>query len=142
VVLGEPEEIMTATKTNSETILVVEDEQVVLDLITNILQDAGYRVLRAVNGDEAIRIGSQHNADIDLVLTDIVMPGMSGGELVQQLLPLKPGMHVLYMSGYTKYTMVGQGVLESVNSFIWKPFSPATLLHKVREVLDGSAGTD
>jgi CheY-like chemotaxis protein len=133
---------MTGAKTDSETILVVEDEQVVLDLITNILQDAGYKVLRAGNGDEAIRIGGQHASDIDLVLTDIVMPGMSGGELMQQLLPMKPGMRVLYMSGYTKYTMVGHGVLESVNSFIWKPFSPATLLHKVREVLDGPPAAD
>jgi len=68
------------------------------------------------------------------------MPGMNGGELVRQLLLLKSEIHVLYMSGYTKYAVVSQGVLESVNSFIWKPFSPSTLLLKVREVLNSPPG--
>ena len=131
---------MTGANDNHVTILVVEDEQIVLDLVTSILKEAGYAILRAHNGEEAVQIGSRHEGRIDLVLTDIVMPGMSGGELVRQLLPLKPEIRVLYMSGYTKYTVASHGVLESVNSFIWKPFLPGTLLQKVREVLDSPPG--
>ncbi|MGD0308594.1 MAG: response regulator [Acidobacteriota bacterium] len=131
---------MTGANDNHETILVVEDEQVVLDLVTSILKDKGFTVLCARSGEEAVQIGSRHEGRIDLVLTDIVMPGMSGGELVRRLSPLKPEIRVLYMSGYTKYTVAGHGVLESVDSFIWKPFSPGTLLQKVREVLNSPPG--
>jgi len=132
--------IMTSANDNHETILVVDDEAVVLSLVASILKDGGYAVLCARNGEEAVQIASRHEGSIDLVLTDIVMPGMNGGELVRQLLLLKSEIHVLYMSGYTKYAVVSQGVLESVNSFIWKPFSPSTLLLKVREVLNSPPG--
>ena len=133
---------MTATGSNAKTILVVEDEPVVLDLVNNILQDEGYNVISARNGEEALQIEEEHTGPIDLVLTDIVMPGMSGGELIQRLQARKPGVHVLYMSGYTKYTVVNHGILESVDSFIWKPFSPAELLQKIRELLDGPGEAD
>jgi CheY-like chemotaxis protein len=130
---------MSETGNNAETVLIVEDESTVLDIVANILQSKGYEVLRAQTGDEALEIGRQFPGKIDLVLTDIVMPGMSGGEVVQQLQRLQPEIHTLYMSGYTKYTVVGPGTLQSVNAFIWKPFAPAELLQKVREVLDGPA---
>jgi two-component system, cell cycle sensor histidine kinase and response regulator CckA len=132
---------MVAGTSNSETILVVEDEPEVRDLVTNILQGEGFKVVAAQNGEEALRAAESNVGNIDLVLTDIVMPGMSGGELVQQLIALQPEMRVLYMSGYTKYTVFNPGVLESVNSFIWKPFAPKDLLRKVREVLNGLGET-
>jgi len=131
---------MAAEDHSSRTILVVEDESVVLELVTNILRAEGFRVIPATNGTEALQSAGAANGAIDLVLTDIVMPGMSGGELVQQLLQLKPSIRVLYMSGYTKYTVLDHGTLESVNSFIWKPFSPAELLEKIRAVLDAPTG--
>ncbi len=127
---------MAAKKDVTNTILIVEDESQVLEMVTGILRRNGYEVLSAKSGDEALRIGRDFSGKIDLVLTDIVMPGMSGGEVVRQLAQLKPEIQALYMSGYTKYTMVGPGTLESVKSFIWKPFSPDELLGKVREVLD------
>ena len=131
---------MASVGKRAETILVVEDEPVVLEMVKNILQGNGYTVLAAPNGKEGLQV--VESADrIDLVLTDIVMPGMSGGEFVQRLLPLHPDVRVLYMSGYTKYAVVDHGVLESVNSFIWKPFSPTDLLLKVREILDNPTET-
>jgi two-component system cell cycle sensor histidine kinase/response regulator CckA len=130
---------MAADAHRSETILVVEDEPVVLDLITNILRSEGYQVITTRDGAEALGAAQAHDCPINLVLTDIVMPGMSGGELVQQLLQIRPEIRVLYMSGYTKYTVLGHGTLESVSSFIWKPFTPADLLLKIRLVLDGAA---
>jgi two-component system, cell cycle sensor histidine kinase and response regulator CckA len=132
---------MSGTGNNAETILIVEDESAVLNMITDILQSKGYNLLRAQNGDEALEVGRQFQGKIDLVLTDIVMPGMSGGELVQQLQRVKPEIRILYMSGYTKYTVVSPGSLQSVDAFIWKPFTPAELLQKVREVLDSPAHT-
>jgi two-component system, cell cycle sensor histidine kinase and response regulator CckA len=128
---------MAVAASNTETIMVVEDEHTVRDLVIDILQSDGFKVVAAKNGEEALRIAESHAGNIDLVLTDIVMPGMSGGELVQRLLALKPEIRVLYMSGYTKYTVFNHGALESVNSFIWKPFSPVDLLKKVRDVLGG-----
>jgi two-component system cell cycle sensor histidine kinase/response regulator CckA len=132
---------MAVSSINSQTIMVVEDEPAVLNLVANILQGEGYKVLCAQSGEEALQIVGEHVGGIDLVLTDIVMPGMNGGEFVRRLLPLKPEIHVLYMSAYTKYAVVNHGVLESVSSFIWKPFSPAELLRKVREVLNGPGET-
>ena len=131
---------MAAEANHAETVLVVEDEAVVLDLIINILRPEGYKVITARNGVEALQAVQAHDAPIDLVLTDIIMPGMSGGEMVQQLLQIKPAIRVLYMSGYTKYTVLDHGTLESVSSFIWKPFSPADLLATIRTVLDTPSG--
>ena len=132
---------MASAERKTETILVVEDEPVVLEMVKSILQGNGYTVLAAPNGKEALQVGESHTGSIDLVLTDIIMPGMSGGEFIQRLMPVHPGIRVLYMSGYTKYAVVDHGVLESVNSFIWKPFSPADLLLKVRETLDNPPET-
>jgi CheY-like chemotaxis protein len=129
---------MAIDANHSETILVVEDELVVLNLVTDILKSEGYKVITTRNGAEALQAALAHDCPIDLVLTDIVMPGMSGGEMVQQLLLIRPALRVLYMSGYTQYTVLNHGTLESVSSFIWKPFSPESLLAKIRMVLDAT----
>jgi len=126
---------MPTVERKPQTILLVDDENTVLDLVTKILEEEGYSVLPAAGGREGLTIAQTHKGRIDLLLTDIVMPGMSGGELARQVQELCPGIRVLYMSGYTKYTAVGHGALESVDSFIWKPFNSGQLLRKVLEVL-------
>ena len=121
----------------SETILLVEDAEWVRTLAREVLETAGYRVLEAANADAAIRLCDSINGDrIDLLLTDVVMPGMSGNEMSRILLVKHPGMPVLYMSGYTDDAIVQHGVLEAGINFLQKPFTPAALAMKVREVLD------
>ncbi len=122
-----------------ETILVAEDEPMVRNLVGTLLQNQGYHVICASNGPEALRLSDEHSGVIDLLLTDMVMPGMSGPELAREITARRPSLKVLYMSGYTEYAVVDQGVLEKVQSFIWKPFTNAALAQKVREVLDGPA---
>jgi two-component system cell cycle sensor histidine kinase/response regulator CckA len=123
---------------NHETILVTEDERMVRELVATLLAAQGYEVIPAAEGSEALRICREHAGPIDLLLTDIVMPGMSGPELVSQALAVRPSLKILYMSGYTEYAVANQGVLERVQSFIWKPFSNDALAAKVRQVLDGT----
>ena len=98
----------------------------------------GYRVLEARHGAEALEISSRHTGPIHLMVTDVVMPQMSGRELAQRLLPLRPEMRVLYMSGYTDDAIVRHGVLGAGMAFLSKPFTPYALASKVREVLDGT----
>jgi signal transduction histidine kinase/ActR/RegA family two-component response regulator len=122
----------------SETILLVEDADWVRKLARQVLENAGYRVLEADCADAAIRViqTSTNGTKIDLVLTDVIMPGMSGNEMSKQLLEKRPGLPVLYMSGYTDDAIVQHGVLEPGINFIQKPFSPNALALKVRQVLD------
>jgi len=120
----------------SETILLVEDEDVVRGLARQILEQAGYHVLDARGGDEAIRLGRELGGPIDLLLTDVVMPETSGREVAKRLNKLRPATRVLYMSGYTDDAIVHHGVLDSDVEFIQKPFTPIALAQKVREVLD------
>jgi two-component system cell cycle sensor histidine kinase/response regulator CckA len=127
---------MVAASAKSETLLVVDDEPEVLAYIALVLKKEGYNVLCAQSGEEGLQISRQQVGKIALLLTDIVMPGMNGGELYRQITLYQPKIQVLYMSGYTKYTVVAQGAPESVTSFIWKPFSAADLLQKVHELLD------
>jgi signal transduction histidine kinase/CheY-like chemotaxis protein len=122
----------------TETVLLVEDEEVVREMATEILRDSGYHVLEAKHGDEAILLERQHSGVIHLMLTDVVMPEMSGRELAEQLTPLRRDMKVLYMSGYTDDAIVHHGVLEEGTAFIGKPFTPSALTRKVREVLDAA----
>jgi PAS domain S-box-containing protein len=119
----------------SETVLLVEDEEGVRKLARSILQRAGYRVLEATDSAHALLLAGEHGA-IDLLLTDVVMPQMSGAEIATRVLAQRPGLKLLYMSGYTDNAVVLHGVLRSEAAFVQKPFTPAVLLSKVREVLD------
>jgi DNA-binding NtrC family response regulator len=119
-----------------ETILVVEDEEKVRKLIVGILTQQGYKVLEASYGDDALSMLGKHKVPIHLILVDVVMPGMSGPDLVKRLVSLHPKMKVLYMSGYTDSTIVHHGVLEKGVNYVQKPFTMDGLAKKVREVLD------
>ena len=135
----EPEEEVPITEEalrGSEIILLVEDESVVRKLAYRVLHDHGYTVLEARKGDEALVLAELHEGPIHLLLTDVVMPEMSGREVAQQLLLLRPEIKVLYMSGYTDDTVVRHGVEESEVPFLQKPFTPEVLMAKVREVLN------
>ncbi len=120
----------------TETVLLVEDEDTVRNLCSRVLGDLGYRVMQARNGAEAVAAAVPRADRIDLLLTDVVMPGMSGKELATQLVPHHPEMKVLFMSGYTDDAIVHHGVLDEGVSFIGKPYTPLALARKVREVLD------
>jgi hypothetical protein len=119
----------------------VEDEELVREMVREILGHYGYTVLEARSGAEAVDLCSRHRGTIHLMLTDVVMPGMSGVELSKRLAPMQPEMKVLFMSRYTADAIVHQGILESGIAFIQKPFSMDSLTHKVREVL-GSGATN
>jgi PAS domain S-box-containing protein len=122
--------------TATETVLLVEDAEMVRDLAKEVLETNGYRVLEATNVREALLICEQSRETIHILLTDVVMPEMSGPELVSRLVSTHPEMRVLYMSGYTEDTIVHHGVLEEGTNFIEKPFTPDLLALKVREVLE------
>jgi len=123
-----------------ETILLVEDEEVVRNLSRQILEDCGYNVIEAGDGIEALSICRQSDCKIDLLITDIVMPKMSGRQLVEQMAALRPEIKVLYMSGYTDDAVVRQGVIRMDANFIQKPFTFNTLAQKVRDVIDAKNG--
>jgi hypothetical protein len=120
----------------TETVLLVEDEEIVRDMTQEILRMSGYHVLESSRGSEALAVCEQHKGPIHLMLTDVVMPQMSGRELAERLMPLRPEMRVLYMSGYTDDAIVHHGVLDEGMAFIEKPFTPNGLARKVRESLD------
>jgi CheY-like chemotaxis protein len=122
--------------TGAETILVVEDEARVRKLIVDVLTGRGYTVLEATRGQEAVRIAKGHKGEIDLAVVDVVMPEMSGPDLIRQIAPRRPHMRVLYISGYTEEAIVHHGIPESGIAFLQKPFVPDTLARMVREVLD------
>jgi signal transduction histidine kinase/ligand-binding sensor domain-containing protein/CheY-like chemotaxis protein len=120
----------------SATVLLVEDEDAVRRLGARVLTRAGYHVLTAASGEAAMQIAADFDGRIDLLMTDVVMPGMSGRELAEQLVPRHPGMQLLYASGYTEDAIVRHGVSSLETAFLEKPFTPNGLLRKVREVLD------
>jgi two-component system cell cycle sensor histidine kinase/response regulator CckA len=122
----------------AETILVTEDETQLRALMRTVLSRHGYRVLDAADGIDALRQAASHDGPIHLLLTDVVMPAMSGKELASRLASIRPRTRVLYMSGYTDDAIANHGVLNMGIAFIQKPFRPDALIRRVREVLDGT----
>jgi len=119
-----------------ETLLLVEDEPEVRSLVQRILKTQGYTVVTAANPDEALAVAREFKGPIQLMVTDVVMPGMSGLQLAERLAPTRPDMRVLFMSGYTNDAIGHQGVLDPGTAFLQKPFTPNALARKVREVLE------
>jgi PAS domain S-box-containing protein len=126
----------------SEVILLVEDDGMVRSLVSEILRMQGYQVLEASSGHEAIYLCEHRQAPIHLLLTDMVLPGLSGSELAERLSGLRPGLKVLFMSGYTDRALLHQGHLNFDEAYLQKPFTPDALARKVREVLDAARVTN
>jgi CheY-like chemotaxis protein len=118
-----------------ETVLLVEDEESVRELVRLTLASRGYNVLEAENGESGLRIAESFKEHIDILITDVVMPGFGGRELARKLLLLRPSISVLYLSGYTEDAVVTQGALGPRTAFLQKPFTLQNLAKKVREVL-------
>ena len=129
--------LVTAPVAGTETILVAEDEQIVRVLVRKVLEQAGYMVLLASGGAEALQLAERHPGPIQLLVTDVVMPGMSGRELARRLVERRPMTKVLYLSGYADDAVERHGVLDPGTAFMQKPFSPSALATRVREVLGG-----
>ncbi len=125
----------------SETILVVEDEEALRDVIREVLEEKGYAVLLAADGAEAFPIAESHVGPVHLLLTDVVMPRSSGPELFQRLSALRPGLRCVFMSGYTGHAALRNGMLPKGQDFLDKPFTMESLLRKVREALDTPLGS-
>ena len=125
-----------------ETVLLVEDEPEVRSLVQRILKTQGYTVVTAANPDEALAVAREFKGTIQVMVTDVVMPGMSGLQLAERLMPTRPNMRVLFVSGYTHDAIGHQGVLDPGTAFLQKPFTPNALARKVREVLEGARPRD
>jgi PAS domain S-box-containing protein len=122
----------------SETVLIVEDDDKLRKFVQRALQMYGYRILDAENGEDALRVCGEYEGQIDLMITDVVMPKMGGREAAERLQHLYPQIKVIYMSGYTDNTIVHYGVLTPELNFIQKPFTPKGLARKVREALESN----
>jgi two-component system, cell cycle sensor histidine kinase and response regulator CckA len=131
-----PDKLIRKDIKGGETILLVEDEDIVREITFRTLAIEGYQVLKARNGDEALLICEQYKENIHLLLTDVVMPGISGQVLADQISTARPAIGILFMSGYTDDAIVHKGVLMEGTNFLGKPFAPEQLARKVREVLD------
>jgi PAS domain S-box-containing protein len=130
-------EMSPASLSGTETVLVVEDQIEARSVICETLRRRGYTVIEAVNGPDAIVKGRQADVGIDVMLTDVVMPGMGGRRVAEVIRATRPALKVVYMSGYTDSAIVDHGILEAGVTFVQKPFATDTLLRKIREVLDG-----
>ncbi len=127
--------VSLAAAGGTETVLLVEDEDSVRQLVRETLESRGYRVLEAAAGQAALTVAASHTDPIHLVITDVVMPGLNGHELVQQLLPTRPGIKVLYLSGYAQDAFTTPPAAEAQKTFLQKPFTLQSLARKVREIL-------
>jgi CheY-like chemotaxis protein len=127
---------VAASHPGTETILLVEDERALRGLGRRILAAAGYRVLEAESGQDAIALLAAHDGPVHLLLTDVVMPGMNGRELADRVKAERPELRVLYTSGHTNDAIFRHGVLDDPRHFLAKPYRPAQLKAKVRELLD------
>ncbi|HTU95014.1 MAG TPA: PAS domain S-box protein [Solirubrobacteraceae bacterium] len=136
---GEPAEAAPFPDPQRPTLLLVEDEPALRMLVVTTLEEAGYLVLQAGNGLDAIALAERHRGDIDLLLTDVVMPRLSGPELAQKLRALRPGLEVLFMSGYNDSRLVHRGVEEAKVNLVVKPFSPGELVQRVGELTGGQS---
>jgi CheY-like chemotaxis protein len=125
----------------TELILLVEDEPMVRSVIRRILERNGYAVLDAGSGEEGLRICEERGREIQLLLTDMIMPGMTGTELARRAAPLCPNAQVLCMSGYTDDEVFRRGLLDGHTAFVQKPFTAEALVSKVRAVLDRPASS-
>ncbi|HEY7586461.1 MAG TPA: PAS domain S-box protein [Candidatus Deferrimicrobiaceae bacterium] len=144
---GKPESMEThadyiPSSDGRETVLVVEDEEMVRELVCEVLRKNGYTVLEAQDGEEALRVSGGHRGPIHLLVTDMVMPRMRGNDLAERLVPLRPEMKVLYMSGYTGGQVFGAGGMGAGQAFMQKPFGPAALAKTVRRLLDSRSEDD
>jgi CheY-like chemotaxis protein len=134
-----PEEsIGVVTERGNETILLVEDQKSVRSFTGAALKQYGYHVIEASDGDEAMSLAGAYAGEIHLLLTDVVMPGISGKESSERMKKVRPNLKVLFMSGYTADVIAQRGVLDRSVAFLHKPFSPVELAAKVRQVLDTS----
>ncbi|MFH1627799.1 MAG: response regulator [Pseudomonadota bacterium] len=122
--------------TGTETILLVEDDVMLQGLMKTILEGYGYRVLAAGDGEAAIALSETHEGEIELLLTDVVLPGIGGKDLLDALREKRPEMKILFVSGYTDDIISRYGVVPQDVNFLEKPFAPKSLALKVREVLD------
>ena len=132
-----PDTVRKETRGQGETILIVEDEDLIRKLARRILERAGYDIIEARAGSEALTLGEKGKGHIDLLLTDVIMPNMNGHELARRMLKLMPSLKVVFTSGYTDDTISRHGVLNQGVSLVKKPFSAKTLTETVRAVLDG-----
>ncbi|MCZ6502280.1 MAG: PAS domain S-box protein [Gammaproteobacteria bacterium] len=137
--LAEETERPSSPIDGDETILLVEDEDIIRELLKHILEKLGYTVLLASNGEEALLTAQRYEGPINLMITDIVMPHMSGHELVERLSPLRHEMSVLYISGYDEKMVADQGLVDIGKRFLQKPFGPKAVGKKIREILDKPA---
>ncbi len=119
----------------TETVLVIEDEEQVRTAVQGVLSRLGYRVLLASDGEQALAVVRAHEELIDLVVSDVVVPGASGPDVVKELSKLSSRMKTLFMSGYTDHAVLRNGVLKAGMNFIQKPFAPTALATKVRQIL-------
>ena len=119
----------------NETILVVEDEVAVSDLVVRALEQYGYTVFQAANGSEALELVQKIDTAVDLVITDVVMPRMGGVELAHALTDIWPDVPILFISGYNEELTLARGELRQLNAYLQKPFRPAALLRMVRDML-------
>jgi CheY-like chemotaxis protein len=133
---GPRETVPARPLAGKETVLIAEDSDVVRRLLHEILRVQGYTLLEARHGAEALQMSREFPGTIDLLVTDMVMPHMSGRELAHHVSPERPGMKILYMSGYTEEAIARDGVLDPGTAFLEKPFTPDSLARKIRELLD------